>query len=245
MSGHSKWSTIRRQKETVDLRRGLLFSKLARSITIVAREGTNPDTNFKLRLAVEKARAANMPKENIERAIRAAGGKLAVQEVQYEGYGPGGVAVVVRSVTDNKNRTAQEIKNLFERGGGRLGGPGSVAFQFELVGQFVVQKTASPDEQMLTLIDAGVEDIDETEDGIEAYVKPNELSAVQDKITNLGFTVTSSEMALRPKTLATISDPQEAKRAISFLQSLQSHDDVQAVFANLNIPQEIMSKIAA
>lgn len=243
MSGHSKWSTIKRQKESTDIKRGLLFSKLARAITIAAREGVNPDANFKLRLAIDRARAANMPKDNIERAITRAVGGAAVEEVTYEGYGPSGVAVVVQAVTDNKNRTAQEIKNLFERGGGRLGNPGSVSYQFEELGQLLVQKTSSPEEQMLALIDAGVEDLEETPDGIEIFVNTRELSSLREKINELGFEVVSSELVLRPKNLITINNPSGAQKVISFLENIQAHDDVQNVWANIDIPQEVLGQI--
>ncbi|MEK7182580.1 MAG: YebC/PmpR family DNA-binding transcriptional regulator [Patescibacteria group bacterium] len=243
MSGHSKWSTIKRQKESTDIKRGLLFSKLARAITIAAREGVNPDANFKLRLAIDRARAANMPKDNIERAITKAVGGAAVEEVTYEGYGPSGVAVVVQAVTDNKNRTAQEIKNLFERGGGRLGNPGSVSYQFEELGQLLVQKTSSPEEQMLALIDAGVEDLEETPDGIEIFVNTRELSSLREKINELGFGVVSSEFVLRPKNLITINNQSGAQKVVSFLENIQAHDDVQNVWANIDIPQEVLGQI--
>ena len=243
MSGHSKWSTIKRQKESTDIKRGLLFSKLARAITIAGKVGVNPDANFKLRLAIDRARAANMPKDNIERAITKAVGGAAVEEVTYEGYGPSGVAVVVQAVTDNKNRTAQEIKNLFERGGGRLGNPGSVSYQFEELGQLLVQKTSSPEEQMLALIDAGVEDLEETPDGIEIFVNTRELSSLREKINELGFGVVSSEFVLRPKNLITINNQSGAQKVVSFLENIQAHDDVQNVWANIDIPQEVLGQI--
>ncbi len=243
MSGHSKWSTIKRQKESTDIKRGLLFSKLARAITIAGKVGVNPDANFKLRLAIDRARAANMPKDNIERAITRAVGGAGVEEATYEGYGPSGVAVVVQAVTDNKNRTAQEVKNLFERGGGRLGNPGSVSYQFEELGQLVVQKTNSPQEQMLALIDAGVEDLEETPDGIEIFVNTRELSSLREKINELGFDVASLELVLRPKNLVTINNPSEAQKVVSFLENIQAHDDVQNVWANIDIPQEILGQI--
>ncbi|MBI4057807.1 YebC/PmpR family DNA-binding transcriptional regulator [Candidatus Microgenomates bacterium] len=242
MSGHSKWSTIKRQKESTDSKRGLLFSKLGRAISIAARSGASPESNFKLRLAIDRARTANMPKDNIERAIsRAAGGDL--QEAVYEGYGPSGVAVVVEALTDSKNRTAQEIKNLFERGGGSLASPGSVAYQFEQVGQIIIKKTGDPQGQMLTLIDANVEDVDETEDGIEVYAKPTELRETKGKIEALGFEITNSGLILRPKNLITISDVSQAQKVVFFLETLQGHDDVQEVWANLDIPQEVITQL--
>jgi len=167
MSGHSKWSTIKRAKEANDAKKGALFTKLARAITIAAKGGgADPDMNMKLRFAVEKARQSNMPKENIERAIEKGVGEggVQMQEMVYEGYGPLGVPIVVEAATDNKNRTAQEIKNLFERGGGTLGAPGSVSFQFERTGQLVLEKGDDPEGRMLELIDLGAEDLEEAED---------------------------------------------------------------------------------
>lgn len=235
MSGHSKWSTIKRQKGTTDIKRGMLFSKLSRAISLAAREGASPDTNFKLRITIEKARSANMPKENIERAIARSSGGESVEEVVYEGYGPGGIAVVVEAVSDNKNRTAQGIKNIFERGGGKLASPGAVSYQFEKTGQLLVKKTGDFQSQMLALIDAGVEDISETEDGIEVYIKPEQVGLVRDKINGLGFTVESIEIVMQPKTLVALQDEGEIKRAITLLENLQAHDDVQEVFSNLDI----------
>lgn len=242
MSGHSKWSTIKRQKGATDIKRGLLFTKLARAITIAARDGASPDANFKLRLAIERARASNMPKDNIDRAIQRASGGEAVEEAMFEGYGPGGFALIAQVVTDNKNRTSQEIKNIFERGGGRLATPGSVLFQFEHVGQLLVKKQpTSVDEQILALIDAGAEDVEGSEDGIEVFVKPQELANTRDKITKLGFEVERAELIYKPKNMFSVSEPEVAKRALAFLDSLGQHDDVQEVFANLDVPSELIS----
>lgn len=241
MSGHSKWATIHRQKESTDAKRGLLFSKLSRAITIAAAGGADPDTNFKLRLVIDKARSSNMPKDNIERAISRASGGEAVEEVTYEGFGPAGIGVIVEAATDNKNRTAQEIKNLFERGGGNLGGPGSVSFQFEKSGHLLVEKSDSPEEQMLALIDAGAGDVEESPDGIEVYVSPNETSNVQSKVEELGFTVKEAGLIMRPKNLVSLPSPESAKKVISFLDSLESHTDVQNVYTNADIPEEFLT----
>ncbi|MBI3290557.1 YebC/PmpR family DNA-binding transcriptional regulator [Candidatus Microgenomates bacterium] len=235
MSGHSKWSTIKRQKEGTDAKKSLAFSKFAKAISIAAKSGPDPDSNFKLRLIIERARAINMPKDNIERAIGKASSTSDVEETVYEGFGPGGVSVVVQAATDNKNRTAQEMKNLFERGGGRLASPGSVAYGFEQVGQILVSKNDNPEEQMLALIDAGGEDLEETDDGIEVYVKPTETAAVRAKIEEVGFSVIRMELSMRPKTLVQVSDPETAKKAITFLENLESHEDVQNVYSNLEV----------
>lgn len=245
MSGHSKWSTIRRQKEANDAARGRLFSKLARAISVAVKTGggSNPETNYKLRIAIDKAKAANMPKANIERAIsRGSGGEM-VEELTYEGFGPSGFAVIVEAVTDNRNRTSQEIKNLFEREGGRLAGPGAVSFNFEPKALLVVKKSGKVEEQILTLIDLGVDDVEETKDGIEVYVPVDRLTEMKERIEEKGFVVASSELVKKPKNYQTIDDPHKAAKAISFLDKLEENDDVQKVFANLNIPEEVMAKI--
>jgi YebC/PmpR family DNA-binding regulatory protein len=232
MSGHSKWSTIKRQKEANDARRGQLFSKFARAITLAAKQGgANPAANIRLRALIEKARQINMPKENIERAIARGKEAESLEEILYEGYGPDGIPIIVEVATDNKNRTAQEIKNLFERGGGTLAGPGSVAFQFERAGQILVEKKEKKDEQMLQLIDLGVEDVEETTDGIEVYTKPAELFQVKEKIENAGMKVLESDIVFRPKTPVVVSDPNKVAGIVRFLESLDDSDDVQKVYA--------------
>jgi len=237
MSGHSKWSTIKRQKEINDAKKGVVFTKLARALTMAAKEGgLDPAMNMKLRFAVEKAKQANMPKENIERALRSAQGKLDnIIEVTYEGYGPSGVPVIVEAATDNKNRTAQEIKNLFERGGGTLGTPGSVAFQFERAGQLVVKRGSDAEGRMLELIDLGVEDLEEAEDGIEVYTKPEELFATKQLLLGSGMEVGSAELIYRPKTNVEIRDEGVVSRIIKLLENLDEHDDVQKVYAGVDI----------
>lgn len=243
MSGHSKWSTIKRQKEGTDAKKSLAFSKFSKAISIAAKEGPDPASNFKLRLIIERARAVNMPKENIERAISKAASAADVEETVYEGFGPGGVGVVVQAATDNKNRTAQEMKNLFERGGGRLASPGSVSYGFEQVGQILVTKNDNTEEQMLSLIDVGGEDMEETADGIEVYVRPNETAVIRAKIEEAGFNVIRMELALRPKTLVTLTDVETAKRAISFLENIESNEDVQNVFSNIDVSQEVADNL--
>lgn len=247
MSGHSHYATIKRQKEANDAARGNAFSKIARAIVIAVKTGggPDPDSNFKLRVEMDRARAVNMPKDNIDRAIaRAVGGGEVLEEASYEGFGPGGIAVIIEAATDNKNRTGQEVKNLFERAGGNLAGPGAVSFNFEQKGVIVVEKKEDKESQMLALIDLGVEDLEETEDGIEIRVSPEKLSETKKRLEEAGFVVKSFELAKEAKTFLTISDPREAKKAITFLDSLNANEDIQKVFANLDVPEETVKQLS-
>lgn len=233
MSGHSHYATIKRQKAATDAARGNIFSKHAKAIMIAAKAGADPESNFRLRVAIDRARADNMPKENIKRAIEKAtseGGVL--NEVVYEGYGPFGVSVIVEAATDNKNRTAQEMKNIFERAGGSLAGPGAVSFNFESKGFLLVKKSEDKDTQMLTIIDMGAEDILESEDGLEVYVAPDKLGEIKKKIEAGGYEVSQAEIQMKPKNLIEVS-PEESEKIMKFLETLESHDDVQKVYANI------------
>lgn len=246
MSGHSKWSTIKRQKEVADMKRGKIFSKLAKAITLAAREGADPEKNFRLRLEMERAKQANMPKENIERALRKAQGKVGerqLEEVVYEGYGPGGVAIIVEAATDNRNRTTAEMKKLFERGGGNLGGPGTVTYQFRPMGLITVEKSSKPGEQILKIIDLGVEDVEEAKDALEVYIQSQNLGMFRKKLNQNGFKVLSAELVRQPKNEIQIKDPEKATKVLKLMNSLQEHDDIQRVFANFDIPEEILQKI--
>ncbi len=246
MSGHSHYATIKRQKATNDAAKGNLFSKMARAIMIAAKSGADPDMNFRLRFEIDKARAVSMPKENIERAIAKATTEAAnLEEITYEGFGPGGFGVMVEVMSDNKNRTAQEIKNVFERGGGTLAGPNAVAFNFESKGFMLVKKNADPDAQMLTLIDSGAEDIEDSPDGFEVYVAPDKLGQTHKKLVENGFTVAETELQMKPKNFQTIENSADASKAIKFMDDIESLEDVQKVFSNLDIPDEVMSQIPA
>lgn len=248
MSGHSKWSTIKRKKQAEDIARGKLFSKLSKAISVAAKTGggPDPDANPKLRMAIDQAKTANMPKDNIERAINKGSGTAEnLEETTYEGYGPYGIAVIVETMTDNKNRTAQEIKNLFERGGGSLAGPGAVSFNFEKKGLVVVEKENDVEAQMLKLIDTGAEDVEETQDGIETYVLPDETSNVAKKLRDIGQKIKEVELIEKPKSYQRIEDASKAQKALNFLDSLEDHDDVQKVFANLDIPEKFLKKLDA
>lgn len=242
MSGHSKWSTIKRQKGINDAKKGAIFTKLAKAITIAVKEGgADPAMNMKLRFAIEKARQSNMPKDNIERAVRAAQGKLDnLVELTYEGYAPEGVPVIVEAATDNKNRTAQEIKNIFERGGGSFASPGSVAFNFERSGQLVVEKGADVQSQMLELIDLGVEDMEEVEDGIEVYTKPEDLFKTKQKVEVAGINVQTAELVYRPRNNVLVVDSGKAGKIVRLLETLDDHDDVQKVYAGVDIQSDAL-----
>jgi YebC/PmpR family DNA-binding regulatory protein len=244
MSGHSHFSTIKRQKAVNDAAKGNLFSKLARAIMIAAKGGADPDMNFKLRVEIDKARAASMPKENIDRAIaKATTEAVNLTEISYEGFGPGGIAVIINVATDNKNRSAQEIKNLFERAGGTLAGPGAVSFNFESKGFMLVNKSADAETQMLTMIDLGVEDVTDSEDGIEVYVAPEKLGEERKKFEAAGFTMKETELIMKPKNMQTVDDPAVAAKALTFLDSVEDLEDVTGVFTNIDIPDEVMQKL--
>lgn len=235
MSGHSHYATTHRQKELKDAAKGQVFSKLARAITIAAKTGgsPNPDFNFKLRIAVDKARAASMPKENIDRAISKAAGGEALDEVVYEGFGPAGISVLAEVATDNRNRTAAEVKNLFEKNGGKMGGPGSVSFNFEPKGMILVKKTDKPDEQMLALIDTGADDVVEEDDALLVYTPVNNFSSTMEKIKAAGFEIISGELTQKPLNFQNVSK-EDAERVEKFLENFETHDDIQKVHTNAN-----------
>lgn len=245
MSGHSKWATIKRQKGANDAKRGQLFTKLSKAISMAVSQGggsIDPNMNPRLRLAVDAARGANMPKENIDRAIQRAVGKQAneMEEVVYEGFGPGGFSIIVEAITDNKQRTTPEIKNKIEKLGGNLGTPGSVSYQFQQKGMISVEKeNKSIDELFLIAADAGAEDVEDAGDELLVYTQPEELAKVRDYLTENNFIVKNSELIRKPMSVVELSDAESAKRAVSFTEQLEEMDDVQKVYANFDIPDEI------
>lgn len=246
MSGHSHFATIKRQKAANDAVKGNLFSKLARNIMIAAKGGADPDMNFKLRVEIDKAKSASLPKENIDRAIAKATTEAAnLMEISYEGFGPGGISVIINVTTDNKNRSSQEIKNILEKSGGSMGGPGSVSFNFESKGFMLVKKSVEPDAQMLQMIDLGVEDVADTDIGIEVYTSPTELGEERKKFINAGFEVLETELIMKPKNLQSITDPALAAKVLTFLDNVEELDDVSKVFSNLDIPNEVMQKLTS
>jgi YebC/PmpR family DNA-binding regulatory protein len=244
MSGHSKWSTIKRQKEAKDQKRGVVFTKLARAITIAVRKGgsSDPEMNFALRLAIDKARAANMPKENIQRAIeRGAGegeGSDDLKEAVYEGFGPQKVAILVEVLTDNTNRTLAEMKKIFEKRGVRLVSPGSAAYLFQKIGLVAVAKGKNAEETMLKIIDLGAEDVEEAEDAIETYIAPEKLAQFKNLLAQAGLEIKEMEIMMRPKVSAVIKDSKTAQKILELMDVLNSHDDVQKTWANFDIQIE-------
>jgi YebC/PmpR family DNA-binding regulatory protein len=249
MSGHSKWSTIKRQKGVTDARRGALFTKVAREISVAARQGGgDPDANYRLRLAVEKARSVNMPSDNIKRTIdKATGGGEAEQfeEIVYEGYGPGGVAVLVEAATDNRNRTAAEVRSIFTKAGGQLAGSGAVAWQFEPRGLITVPRDGiDADEVALSAIDAGAEDVDtEDENAIEIYTDPGALEAVRKALEGAGVAVESAESTMVAKNTVEL-DSGRARQALRLVELLEDLEDVQRVTANFDIPEDVFAEVA-
>ncbi|MEX1171789.1 MAG: YebC/PmpR family DNA-binding transcriptional regulator [Chloroflexota bacterium] len=250
MSGHSKWSTIKRQKGVTDAKRGALFTKVAREISVAARQGGgDPDANYRLRLAVEKARSVNMPSDNIKRTIdKATGGGEAEQyeEIVYEGYGPGGVAVLVEAQTDNRNRTAAEVRSMFVKSGGQLAGSGAVAWQFEPRGLISVPRTAGldADEVALTAIDAGAEDVDtDSDETIEVYTSPADLETVRQALESAGVPVESAESTMIAKQTVEL-DASRARQALRLVELLEDLDDVSRVTANFDIPEEVFAEVA-
>ncbi len=245
MSGHSKWSTIKRKKAAEDVKRGKLFTKLGREITIAAREGGDPETNFKLRLAVEKAKAANMPKENIERAIRRGTGAekgAELEEVYYEGYGPHGVALLVQVLTDNRNRAVSDVRRTFSRHGGSLGETGCVAWLFESKGYITISPNDSdPEELALLAIDAGADDVTVSDDLVEVYTRASDFQKVKEALESNGVTLNSAELSMVPKSLMEL-DEQDTMKAMTLIDALEELEDVQQVYSNLNITDEIMAK---
>lgn len=236
MSGHSKWSTIKHQKQANDAVRAKLFSKLAKSIALASKTGggSNPDTNYKLKIAIEQAKLANMPKANIERVLSKIGKVSDLFEITYEGFGPGGVLMVVEVVTDNKNRVAQEIRGIFEKYGGRFAGPGSVMHSFELKGLVVVKKESDFDEQTLKFIDFGVEDVVELGNGLlELYVDPPALSKFISKVKSTQSEITFSGLVQKPTVFVEIEDNVTKQNLETLVDKLNAHEDVQIVFTNL------------
>jgi YebC/PmpR family DNA-binding regulatory protein len=248
MSGHSKWSSIKHKKGALDAKRGKLFTKLIREITVAAREGGgDSDTNPRLRLAIQKAKDANMPSDNIDRAIKKGTGDLegqSYENVSFEGYAPGGVAVIVEGLTDNKNRTTSEVRSIFSKKGGNLAGPGSVAFQFEKKGVFLVKKEDAEEEQLLNIaLEAGAEDLTSDEDYYQITCAMQDFDKVRTGLTDKGVKVESGELSMVPNNTIKVEDKGTARKVLSLVEDLEDNDDVQNVYSNFDIPDDMIEQL--
>jgi len=249
VSGHSKWSTIKRKKGAIDAKRGKIFTKLIKEITVAARlGGGDPAANPRLRAAVLSAKTENMPKDNIERAIKKGTGGLEgvnYEEILYEGYGPGGVAVLVETMTDNKNRTVADIRYFFSKSGGNLGESGCVGWMFDKKGVIVVDKETIGEEELLTLaLDAGAEDVVEEDSSFQVMTAPEELNEVAEKLAGADLQYVEASVTMVPKNTVEVADEKTARSLLKLLENLEDHDDVQKVHANFDIADELMEAIS-
>jgi YebC/PmpR family DNA-binding regulatory protein len=249
MSGHSKWSSIKHKKGAADAKRGKLFTKLARAITVAARDGGGePENNPALATAVQKAREASMPKDNIQRAIDRGSGvgtdAAAIERVVFEGYGPGGAAVLVEALTDNRNRTSAEVRHAFTKHNGNLGEPGSVAWIFEKRGVLTVDAERYGEDDLIAAIDAGAEDVRDDGDVLRVLCEQADLTAVREALEAAGVEVRSAEPALEPKSTVEVKGS-EAKSLLNLIEALEDDDDVNEVHANFDIPDEVLQQLAA
>ncbi len=248
MAGHSHWAQIKHKKAKVDAQRGKLFSKLIREITVAARLGDpNPEFNPRLRTAIEQAKKANMPLETIERAIKKGSGELegeSFEEVLYEGYGPGGVAIMVLTATDNRNRTSSEVRHTFSKHGGNLGTAGCVSYLFERKGSIEVPAEGTSEEEIFEkAIEAGAEDLQTGEEVHIIYTKPEDLYEVKENLEKMGITVEKAQITWTPVSTVTVEDPDTAKKVLKLIDALDDLEDVQQVISNFEIPDEVMHKV--
>ena len=249
MSGHSKWASIKRKKGATDAKRGQLFSKLTRAIIVAARDGgPDPGGNIALQNAIEKARENSMPKDNIDRAIAKGAGTgadaAAYETVTYEGYGPGGIALFVEALTDNRNRTAADVRHVFTKNDGNLGESGSVAWLFERKGVILVPGEIDEDELMLAAADAGADDVDAEESSYRVTTAPESLHSVRQALEGAGFAIESAESTMVPKTSVSVDDEVVARKIVRMMDELEENDDVQDVYANFDIPERVLEAVA-
>ncbi|HEX3082389.1 MAG TPA: YebC/PmpR family DNA-binding transcriptional regulator [Candidatus Saccharimonadia bacterium] len=245
MSGHSKWASIKHQKGIKDARRGASFTKFANLISVAARGGADPDANFKLRLAVDMARKSGVPNANIERAIKRGSGQddgTAFEEITYEGYGPGGAAIIVETATDNRNRTAPDVRSAFTKHGGSLGTPGSVAYQFTQRGVVVINAT-DMDTATMDAIEAGAEDVEEGEGQLVVYTKPTDLDVVRKGLSAKGYEVEKAELSLEANTTVEITDEATARKLVKLIDALDELDDVTNTHVNFDIAPDLMDRL--
>jgi len=249
MSGHSKWATIKRKKGAADAKRGKAFTKLARELEFAARDGADPSFNFKLRLVMDKAKAENMPKDNVERAIRRGAGLgedgAALEEIAYEGYGPHGVAILIQTVTDNRNRTVSELRRALTRAGGSLGESGSVGWLFDAKGYITVPMQGVEEDKVFELaLEAGAEDVIFSEELAEIYTNPGDLQIVRQAFVDARRPIESAELSMVPKTYVSLS-PADTLQVMNLVENLEELDDVAKVYANLDISEEALAAIEA
>jgi len=248
MSGHSKWATIKHKKGALDAKRGKVFTKIIREITVAAREGGgNIESSPRLRLAVQKAKDANMPADNIDRAIKKGTGELegtTYENISFEGYAPGGVAVIVEVLTDNRNRATSEVRNIFSKRGGNMAGAGSVAFQFERKGLFMIKKQDATEEALMDIVlEVGAEDMTSDEEFFEVTCQPQDFDKVRTGLTNSKVKVESGELTLLPKNTVKVEGADVARKIMTLVDELEDNDDVQDVYTNFDIPDEILKKL--
>src|SRR3989338_1781053 len=248
MSGHSKWATIKHKKGALDAKRGALFTKVIKEITVAARNGGgNPDANPRLRTALAKAKEANMPSDNIDRAIKKGTGELPgviYEEVNYEGYGPGGVAILIEALTDNKNRTTAEIRSILEKKGGNMSGAGSVAWQFAKKSFIVVKKQAVDEEKLMTIaLDAGASDFNSDKDSYEIITEPHDFEKVKKALGDAKIPQETAEITMIPSTTVKLAG-NDAKNVLGLVEALEDNEDVQHVYANFDIPDEVLQQMA-
>ena len=248
MSGHSKWKTIKHQKGVADAKRSQVFTKFGREISVAARQGgPDPESNPRLRLAIDRAREQNMPKDNIERAISRGSGEgaeAALEEIVYEGYGPGGIAILVEALTDNRNRTVSDVRNLFARAGGNLSEAGSVAWLFEQRGVITLEADGADAEELaLRAMDTGADDVRFDATTVEVYTRPDTLEQVRRELADAGVAVTSAEVMKAPKSMITL-DARQAEQVLRLLDQLDELDDVQRVISNADFPEEVLAAYA-
>ena len=249
MAGHSKWAQIKRQKAANDAKRGQLYTKLGREITVSARDGGgDPEMNFRLRLAIQRAKDANMPADTIERAVKRGSGELdddiRLEDIFYEGYGPGGAALFIEALTNNRNRTVAELRNVLARGGGNLGESGSVAWMFDTRGQIIIElSNGDPDEAMLESIELGAEDVQEEDGTLVVLTLLEQLESVRRGMEELGYTVESAELTRVPKTMSE-PDTDKATQSMQLIERVEDLDDVQKVYTNLELTEEVMAAYA-
>jgi len=249
MSGHSKWATIKHKKSAQDAKRGRLFSKLAKELMVVARQGGgNPETNAALRALIQRCKAASMPSDNIERAIKKGMGELggaALEEVLYEGYAPGGVGLIVSVLTDNKNRSAAEIRHIFNKYGSDFAGQGAVSRNFRRRGQIFVPVAGTDENKLMeTALNAGAEDMQQDGDQFEILTEPRDLPTVQEAIEKAGFTITDAAVRMIPEATIPVTDKSIAKTVLNFIEALEEHDDVQDVFHNMDVADELLAELS-